>query len=745
MPHAMVLQSPPGNLTGPAAGPAYLKAYAQTHGYDVRVHDVGIDAFQYCTAPDRIAQLVDRAEMLRQRLESKGVLEPLEQRWYSLLLMAKGFALAPGCIAEAAAGFKDAQRFHDYARYKIDCKVLDSFFRLLRAVYYPTMVTPWDYPSAHALKRPDTIRQHLDADINPYIPYYQEVLFPKIAALRPELIGISMGYAGQSVQALVLGMLLKEQFPGIHITMGGAYLTQWTQVMEAPQLSFLFDATDSVICGEGEIPLVQLLDSLDNGADLSQVPNLIYLQQGTREIKHFQELVFTNLTGQAPPDYSDLDLDAYLIPEPVLPYMLTRGCYWQRCGFCQNRIGRYRPRPYQCVPVEKAVSELAALSGLHGCRHFHFCGDVMAVEDLQALAQSLLDSNTSIFWHTNLRAEKELTPALCDKLARAGLTSVAVGLESGSPQSLYHMDKGLDIPVLQSAIQNLYHAGVATQVTGIFGFPGESEAQAQMTVEFLMDHMHAISGFDVGLLLVLPGSAMHNDPAGFGVNVISYDQTHLRTPEPLWRAAHRIGLGAVNRLFEQLGRLEAGTCLINDQPYVGALCSNHTLLYFRQGPYILKRLRSLENLEHQQVHQIFGMDQHHRRVGEIKPWIPGLAFPYTIYRSPYLHERAHFGSEMSKHVRTVRSGAGWDYLLDPINIPQQIGLEAQEILARIDGQRDLETVLRPLRGHEGDEQDTLFLIRQVLTGLVVLANENETPRQAGKVKKNRSKAGKRRS
>ena len=98
------------------------------------------------------------------------------------------------------AGFKDPERFHDYARYKIDCKVLDAFFRLLRAVYYPTMVTPWDYPSVHGLKTENAVRLHLEDDINPFVSYYRDVLIPELAEAKPDVVGISMVYATQSVQ-----------------------------------------------------------------------------------------------------------------------------------------------------------------------------------------------------------------------------------------------------------------------------------------------------------------------------------------------------------------------------------------------------------------------------------------------------------------------------------------------------------------------------------------------------------------
>jgi radical SAM superfamily enzyme YgiQ (UPF0313 family) len=708
-------------LTGPSATPAYLKAYAQEHGYNVQIRDVGIEAFYYLVDPQRIGRLIKHADGLRLRLESKGILEPLEQRWYGLLLMAKGFGLDPDRIADAVAGFKDPARFHDYARYKIDCKVLDAFFRILRAIYYPTMVTPWDYSSVHALKTANAVRLHLDDDINPFISYYREILIPEIAEEKPDVVGISMVYATQSVQALVLGMLLRQHLPGVHIAMGGAYLTQWTLLMEEDQFSFLFSATDSVVCGEGEVPFVQLLDCCRNGASLEDVSNLIYREEDTGRIRRSPDLVFTNLTEQAPPDFSDLDLSAYLIPEPVLPYMPTRGCYWQRCAFCQNRIGKYRPRPYQSVPVDKAVDELSDLAKKHNCRHFHFCSDVIDANFLDAFSKQLLDSQASIFWHTNLRAEKKFSAELCGQLADAGLTSVAIGLESGCQTTLDMMDKGLDISTLVQTLEHFYASSVATQVTGIFGFPGESEAGAQLTVEFLKANIHSISGFDMQLLLVQPGMRMHHDPSAFGVNLISYDQTLLMTPEPLWKAARRIPLVAVNRLFEQLGRLEAGTCVINDHPYVGALGANHSLLYFRQGPYILKRLRSLENLEHQQVHRIFGMDQDHRPVAAILPKIPGLRFPFTIYRSPYLHERAHFGTQGVTDRSPAVAGSGWDYLLDPINVPQQVGPEIQQILTRIDGRRDLEEVLEPYLSNVSPDA-LLFLIRLVMTGLVVLSD-----------------------
>ena len=59
--HAVVLQPPPGNVTGPSAAPAYLKSYAQGNGYLVQSRDVGIEAFHYLTAPRQLERLIETA------------------------------------------------------------------------------------------------------------------------------------------------------------------------------------------------------------------------------------------------------------------------------------------------------------------------------------------------------------------------------------------------------------------------------------------------------------------------------------------------------------------------------------------------------------------------------------------------------------------------------------------------------------------------------------------------------------
>ncbi len=80
------------------------------------------------------------------------------------------------------------------------------------------------------------------------------------------------------------------------------------------QLRELFKCTDSVVCGEGEIAFFQLVEKIEAGSALDGVSNLIHRDSVTSEFRRFASLEYPDVEALPPPDYSDLDLGAYLIP-----------------------------------------------------------------------------------------------------------------------------------------------------------------------------------------------------------------------------------------------------------------------------------------------------------------------------------------------------------------------------------------------------------------------------------------------
>lgn len=590
MTQVLLLQPPPGDLTGPYPALPYLKAFAQERGLTVKIRDLGLEAFSYLSDPQRLAELLAEGWALQRRLSARRFLDLAGLQQQELLHQVSQAGLSPATLQQAVATFRDRDRFYDYPCYRQAQQQLEAFFALLAALHHPTRVTAADYPSARQLGSWPAIWAHLERRYNPYLAYYEEVLLPEIAAAPPRLIGLSVVFGSQLTQALILGRLLKERFPGIHLTLGGAYLSQWLLLLDDEHLAPLFAWADSFILGEGEEALTALALRLRHNQDLQEVPNLYYRDPATGRIHRGAALSYPDITRLPPPDFSDLELAAYLAPQPVIPYAVSRGCYWGRCVFCQNRYGDQKMRRYQTVPVAKALQELEALLRRYQTDQVNFSNDALDPGYLKKFCREVLARGLKFYWHTDLRAEAAFDQEFCRLLAAAGLRSVAIGLESACQRVLDAMQKGTRIRTVRQVLKWLYDAGVATQVMGIFGFPGETEADGRLTVKFIEENLDRISYYVMGLLLVLPGSRLYREPEAFGITEISYADNPLRLPEPVWRSPRRLSPAAVQRLYQRLSRLEA-VYELNDYPYVGALSTNHSFLYFTRGPEVLKRLK----------------------------------------------------------------------------------------------------------------------------------------------------------
>lgn len=693
---AILLQPPPGDVTGPYPALSYLKSFAARQGYRALVKDLGIEALQYLSRPEHVAGMLENIRQTCSRLEVAPTLDAEKQRHYGMLISALPAKDHPEWFSQKFQLFRQPDTFYDYRRYKQARGGLNAFFDLLSAATYPTTLTAATYPTATMLKTMDNIQAHQDPAVNPYIPYYEKVLFPFIAAHRPVLVGISMVFHNQSVQALVLGRMIKNRFPEIHVSLGGAYLSQWAMTADDMHLEQLIDCAHSIVCGEGEQAFTDLLERVLENKAPANLPNLICRDESTGKLVRCQHLNYTDISNQPPPDFSDLDLSAYLAPQIVIPYCISRGCYWGRCVFCQNRYGDHSIRRYQTVGVEKALAEMGALADQYGSQHFNFSNDVIDPVFLKKLSHAMLDSSRSFTWNTDLRAEKAYDAQTCQLMARAGLSSVAIGFESGCQKTLDTMDKGKQVKTISQVLHNFYTAGVATQAMGIFGMPGESEVDGKETVHFLEANADDISYYVMGLLMVLPGSRMHRNPGAHGVTDISYDRNPLKTPEPVWRSDTRMSLASVNMLYARLSHLEE-IFTIDEYPYAGGLCTNHGFLYYTLGPDILKRLRQNENAELNRLQRLLGLAGAPAIPKKFTRLVASLAYPYYLQRSRFPLDRLAVESTDAQGVSELAPVSDTDFLVLPgyeHHKPVMIGRQEIKLLNRMNGRRSLRDVLK---------------------------------------------------
>src|SRR2546426_762768 len=129
--------------------------------------------------------------------------------------------------------------------------------------------------------------------------------------------------------------LIKEQFPNIHVTIGGNTVTRLRDVL--PKTPNLFALFDSAVIYEGETAFLQLIEAVGAGRDLAGIPNLMY--RDASGIHTSSLSCAEDMAALPAPDFDGLPLEKYFVPDRILPYLATRGCYWGRCEFCDHGEG----------------------------------------------------------------------------------------------------------------------------------------------------------------------------------------------------------------------------------------------------------------------------------------------------------------------------------------------------------------------------------------------------------------------
>ena len=129
----------------------------------------------------------------------------------------------------------------------------------------------------------------------------------------------------------------------------------------------------------------------------------------------------------------------------MLPILTGKGCYFNRCKFCDipfiNHISR---KAYRVRAPETIAADVRTLAERFGARHFVITDEALSPRLLGRLAEALEPDAAADYRFTGYaRLEPGFTPDLCARLKTMGLAKVFFGLESGAQRMLDHMDKGV--------------------------------------------------------------------------------------------------------------------------------------------------------------------------------------------------------------------------------------------------------------------------------------------------------------
>ena len=399
-------------------------------------------------------------------------------------------------VLRSSEYFYDANQFNAARETIFNCLDLVSLASLSK-VRYNIFPVCYDVDGIDIQSLGDLIKVSVDRGANLFADHWENETFPRLEAQNPDWVGITITNRQQIIPGLTLARLLKSR--GHFVIIGGCVYTKFAdQLMQIPTFFEYF--AQGVVVNEGETAVLELIDQLQGARDFSLIPNFLYLNKGKvrRGRVHIEDLA-----ALPTPDFEGLPLDHYLTPETVLPVLFGKGCYFNRCKFCDiPHINRISAKSYRVRPPGIVVADLQKLNERFGCRHFDFTDETLSPKLLEKLADELKSYSSKNYKFTGYaRLERAFNAELCQKLSGMGMKKLFFGLESGAQETLDHMDKGIQIAEVPKVLKNCRDAGINFHIFSIVGFPEESEESARKTLNFFQTNAptidHPGNSFDI--------------------------------------------------------------------------------------------------------------------------------------------------------------------------------------------------------------------------------------------------------
>lgn len=411
--------------------------------------------------------------------------------------------------------------------------VFGKALRVACVPYYPELI---DFtPTTNYVRMLSPFRKFSSQDIlkslqhpSLYSRFLEDVFADRLANETANVIGISVAFPDQILPAFQCARIIKRLFPGIHLTMGGTFVSCHMRTITEPGF---FDFVDSFILDDGEIPLESLCAELSNPApDLTQVPGLIYRDDAA--IKVNEPTSDCNTEYLSAPDYSVFPLDRYLMPvdKMALLFRLSKGCYWGKCSFCKTKLSFIRD--YRQPAAEQLYDQLKKLVSCTGVHVIHFTDDSADPEILELIALRMVRDKLNIRWAANVRIDRRLTMERLLLFKQAGCHGLYVGLESCNDRILKLMRKGTKVALIREILSRMSWSGINIYSYMIVGFPSETEEEARDSFALVKEFIERgdVRSAIYNVFEISPYSDVWQNSQKYGISEVSIDEKLDLTP-----------------------------------------------------------------------------------------------------------------------------------------------------------------------------------------------------------------------
>jgi ribosomal peptide maturation radical SAM protein 1 len=358
---------------------------------------------------------------------------------------------------------------------------------IFSALLYPEQASTAESLFASTLSKKETAAY----DFNALVDQVRTITDDWVASIdwpTFDLVGFSISFC-QVAASLYLISQIKQLRPSLPVVVGGSSFSG----ERSTDLLSVFTGIDYLVLGEGERPLSDLLRFLltpGKRRTAAMFPDSI-LTAGEKAREQYPFCQLDRLDRLPMPDYDDYFKLMGSFPAkdrffPTLPMETSRGCWWHRsdhsgqfrgCAFCNLNL---QWQGYRTKAPQRVVQEVYRLAQRYQVLSLAFADNALPLNQAEAIFDGIakLGCDFSIF--AEVRAN--MPSPLMQKMKKAGVDTVQVGIESLSSRLLSKMNKGVRAIDNLNMMKQCEMSGILCASNLILQFPSSDDDDVDETL-----------------------------------------------------------------------------------------------------------------------------------------------------------------------------------------------------------------------------------------------------------------------
>lgn len=311
----------------------------------------------------------------------------------------------------------------------------------------------------------------------------------EVVAEAPDVLGLTTSF-GQLFANLALAKRVKAARPSTVVVLGGSTVSAEV----GPSLLKEYPFVDFIIQGEGEQPLIALLEQLGKGTPraLFTVPGVLTRQAA--EVAPRGSALWEVPKMDALP-YPHYDEYVALAEKHGVLWLLSiegsRGCWWDRtkrtgnpkatCHFCNLNV---QWNGYREKSTPRLVQEMSDLADRYGNGAIFFLDNIIRSKGVGDFGEAIAATGKEFALFYEMRAN--VSPADVLSLWRAGVKYVQFGIEGLSTEYLKRVGKGTSVIQNLQAMKSCHELNITNNANLLTHFPGATQAEVDESVTTIL-------------------------------------------------------------------------------------------------------------------------------------------------------------------------------------------------------------------------------------------------------------------